>query len=143
MGPCNGQESECGNSDSTKYFCLAAKEPACSGPGPGPVTSWCKHDSPQNACKPCNGMEANCGNSDSSKYFCLASKEAECGAPPRPGGGGYCAVDSPKNACGRCPSMSESECGNSQKGVWKCWALPDQRCPKKITLRNTTATFMI
>jgi len=138
--PCDGMESACGNSDPSKYFCLAAKEPACSNPapGPGPATAWCKHDAPQNACKPCDGMESACGNSDPSKYFCLASKEPACGSPPTPGGGGYCAADSPQNACGRCPTMSESECGNTQPGVYKCWGLPDQRCHA-----NTTSTFLI
>merc|ERR1711937_769417 len=95
-GACNGQESECGNDDPNKYFCLAAKEPACDAPAPGPSPSpaagWCKHDSPQNACKPCDGQESACGNQDPNKYFCLASQEPACSGPaPTPGGGGYCA----------------------------------------------------
>merc|ERR1719313_418198 len=110
-GPCGGKETACGNDDASKYFCLKDKEPACGAPGPspgpapppGPPAGWCKHDSPQNACKPCDGTEAACGNSDPSKFFCLKDKEQACGAPaPSPsGGGGYCAHDSPTNACGR------------------------------------------
>lgn len=142
--PCDGMESACGNDDPNKYFCLSAKEPACGapgpapGPGPAPATAWCAHNSPQNACQPCDGMESACGNSDPSKFFCLATKEPACGSPPTPGGGGYCAADSAQNACGRCPTMSESECGNTQPGVYKCWGLPDARCHA-----NTTSTFLI
>merc|ERR1711959_750201 len=97
---------------------------------------------PKNACKPCDGQESACGNDDPNKYFCLAAKEPACGSPPTPGGGGYCAADSPQNACGRCPTMSESECGNTQPGVYKCWGLPDQRCHGKA---NSTflSTFLI
>jgi hypothetical protein len=104
---------------------------------------WCKHDSPQNACKPCDGTEAACGNSDPSKFFCQKDKEQACGAPgPAPaGGGGYCAHDSPTNACGRCPTMQENECGNNQPGVFKCWGMPDQQCPHAMA--NATSEFVI
>merc|ERR1712195_386647 len=63
-------ESDCGNTDVTKFFCQTTDSYAGRRRGKG---GKCITGSPQNAGEDCFNSESDCGNTDPTKFFCQAT----------------------------------------------------------------------
>merc|ERR1712195_383261 len=63
-------ESDCGNSDATKFFCQTTDSYAGRRRRKG---GKCITGSPQNAGEDCFNSESDCGNTDPTKFFCQAT----------------------------------------------------------------------
>merc|ERR1711998_31154 len=60
-------ESDCGNSDPKKFFCIAAGDYTGRRRRKG---GKCASNAPANAGKPCYGMESACGNTKPGVFYC-------------------------------------------------------------------------
>merc|ERR1711865_1331614 len=100
-------ESDCGNSDATKFFCQTTDSYAGRRRRKG---GKCITGSPQNAGEDCFNSESDCGGTDSTTY--CQETLVQTTHP------GRCIASSPSNEGDGC--ATESDCGNSDATKFFC-----------------------